>query len=110
VDTEDFAPNAAEYWKILKPRVVTPDLAHIESTQPTVNRLRSICFDLFQATQKRSLSVTLLGWQAHEMPFREIAYFILCLAAGGEHLTLVDDKRGVRACLQRVILKRKWNL
>ena len=93
VDTEDFAPNAAEYWKILKPRVVTPDLAHIESTQPTVNRLRSICFDLFQATQKRSLSVTLLGWQAHEMPFREIAYSILCLAAGGEHLTLVDDKR-----------------
>lgn len=93
MDTENFAPNAAEYWKTLKPRVVTPNLARIESAQATVNRLRWICFDLFQYTQKYSLRVTLLGWQAHDMPFREIAYFILCLAAGGEHLTLVDDKR-----------------
>ena len=27
------------------------------------------------------------------MPFRELAYFILCLATGGEHLALVDQRR-----------------
>lgn len=93
IDTEDLAPDTAEYWRTLKPRLVTPDLAHIDSAQITVNRLRWFCFNSFQATEKESLSVTLLGWQAHEVPFREIAYSVLCLAAGGEHLTLVDDQR-----------------
>lgn len=27
------------------------------------------------------------------MPFREISYFILCLAAGGDNLALVDTRR-----------------
>lgn len=92
-NTEGFAPNAAECWKTLKPRVVTPNLGHVESDLPTVERLRWMCFNCFQRSQKGTLSVTLLGWTAHDMPFREIAYFILCLAAGGDHLTFVDDKR-----------------
>lgn len=93
VNTEDFAPNAAEYWETLKSRVVTPNLTLVASAQPTVHRLRWMCFNRFQRTQKGTLSVTLLGWTAHELFFREIAYFILCLAAGGDHLTLVDDQR-----------------
>lgn len=91
--SEDFAPNAAEYWKTLRTRVVTPNLTYVATALPTVERLRWMCFNRFQRSQKGTLSVTLLGWTAHDMPFREIAYFTLCLAAGGNYLTLVDDQR-----------------
>lgn len=56
-------------------------------------RLRWMLFNFFQTSQQRDLSVTLLSWQAQDLPFRELAFFILCLASGGEHLALVDERR-----------------
>lgn len=50
-------------------------------------------FDSIRKSQQRGLSVTLLGWQAEDLPFRELAFFILCLATGGENLALVDQRR-----------------
>lgn len=93
VDIEDFAPNALEYWDKLELRMVTPNLCIIQASQPTNISIRQICFDLFQKTQKDALSNSLLGWTAKDMPLREIAYFIVCLAAGGDNLALVDTRR-----------------
>ena len=50
-------------------------------------------FNFFQMSQQYDLSINLLGWQAQDLPFRELAYFILCLATGGENLALVDQRR-----------------
>ena len=50
-------------------------------------------FNFFQMLQQYALSINLLSWQAQDLPFRELAYFILCLATGGEHLALVDQRR-----------------
>ena len=50
-------------------------------------------FNFFQMSQQYDLSINLLSWQAQDLPFRELAYFILCLATGGEHLALVDQRR-----------------
>ena len=75
VKPEDFALNACQYWKTLNTRVVTPNRARIESTQPTVNRLRRLCFDSFDFNENWSLTVALLGWTAKAMPFREVRTF-----------------------------------
>lgn len=35
----------------------------------------------------------MLGWATQNLPFRELAYFIVCLAVGGKHLALRDRRR-----------------
>ena len=47
IDSQVFAQSAAEYWKMLRTTVVKPAIAYIQSVQPTVNRLRWICFKIF---------------------------------------------------------------
>lgn len=39
----------------------------------------------------RGLPVTLLQWLTGNIAFREIAYFVLCIAAGGKYVTLTED-------------------
>ncbi|KAL8964135.1 MAG: hypothetical protein Q9183_004671 [Haloplaca sp. 2 TL-2023] len=48
---------------------------------------------MFEDSKIRSLDVTLLSWTPDDLVFRELAFSILCLAAGGEYLSLVDDRR-----------------
>ena len=55
-------------------------------------RLRWMLFDIIQDSLRSDLSVSLLSWHAQDLPFREIAFFILCLAGGGDHLALLDDR------------------
>lgn len=38
------------------------------------------------------LSYILLDWQIQDLAFRELAFFVLCLAAGGENLSLIDHR------------------
>ena len=59
-------------------------------------RLRWMLFNIIQESQQRDLSVDLLGWQAQDLPFREFAFFILCLASGGNHFALLDQR-----CMKR---------
>ena len=49
-------------------------------------------FNFIQESWQRDLSIGLLGWQAQDLPFRELAYFVLCLASGGDHLALFDQR------------------
>ena len=55
-------------------------------------RLRWMLFNIIQKSWQRDLSIDLLGWQAQDLPFREFAFFILCLASGGDHLALLDQR------------------
>lgn len=81
-------------YETLQTRLVKPkSLDHIPPSHLTGQRLRWILFDFIQLSQQQDLSATLLTWQAQDLPFRELVYFILCLATGGEHLTLVDQRR-----------------
>lgn len=91
VEVEDFSPNASDYWKELKTREVKP-----KTFTSTSSKIRWKLFNIFQMSQLDDLSVTLLGWTAQDLPFREIVFCILCLAAGGDHLALVDERRVIK--------------
>lgn len=81
-------------YETLQTRLVGPKgLDHIPPSLLTGPRLRWMLFNFFQMSQQYDLSINLLSWQAQDLPFRELAYFILCLATGGEHLALVDQRR-----------------
>ena len=76
----------------LQTRLVKPKNAD----QPTKSyltgsRLQWMLFNTIQESWQRDLSVGLLGWQAQDLPFREIVFFIICLASGGDHLALLDQ-------------------
>ena len=96
LDTEHVPVSTSVSCETLRMRVVTPKpFEHLLPFQRTLPRLRWKLFEIFQRSQQHSLSVTLLGWKAQDLPFREIAYFILCLAAGGSNLALVDQRRKI---------------
>ena len=81
----------------LQTRLVKPkNLDGIPPSQLTGPKLRWELFNIFQESQQANLSVNLLGWQAQDLPFRELTFFILCLAAGGEHLALLDQRRIIK--------------
>lgn len=63
------------------------------SVTSMVSELRWGIFNKFQKDHVPHLRVTLLGMAADSLAFREIAYFILCLAVGGDHLALIDERR-----------------
>ena len=89
VPNEDFTPNAMEYWETLKTVKFLPK----DEPPSTVSRLRWKLFKNFSESQLEHLRVTLLGWTAEALPFREIVFFMLCIAAGGNKLALVDERR-----------------
>lgn len=82
-----FIPDATDYWGSLQRRVVVPKQCSCASS-----KFRSKLFDIFRKSQLEALSATLLGWTIKDLPFKEISYFILCLAAGGQYCTLMDGR------------------
>ncbi|KAL9595411.1 MAG: hypothetical protein Q9219_006454 [cf. Caloplaca sp. 3 TL-2023] len=62
------------------------------------NQLRLKLFDVFEDSLIPGLSATLLSWTVDDLFFRELAFSILCLAAGGDHLSLVDRRRVLHPC------------
>lgn len=94
VENNAFPTDALECWESLQTR-------EVEVTVPprsVVASLRVALFDTFQTRQVEHLTVSVLGWKSEDLPFREIAFFILCLAAGGELLAIVDERRIIKAC------------
>ena len=80
-------------YETLQTRLVKPkSLDHISPSHLTGQRLQWMLFDFIQSSQQRDLSATLLTWQAQDLPFRELVFFILCLAIGGKYLALVDQR------------------
>ncbi|KAL8679524.1 MAG: hypothetical protein Q9186_004206 [Xanthomendoza sp. 1 TL-2023] len=55
--------------------------------------LRTLLFSVFGNTQlEQGLSATLLQWCPKDLAFREFAYTILCLAAGGKHMSMIKQQ------------------
>ncbi|KAL8896966.1 MAG: hypothetical protein Q9207_007456 [Kuettlingeria erythrocarpa] len=83
------SPRSLDYWKSLTAKQVTAkaDRGSISA------QLRLKLFDIFEDSQIPNLRITLLSWTADDLVFRELAFFILCLAAGEEYLRIVDDRR-----------------
>lgn len=76
----------------LKIDLVTPK--GINGFEPTRRHETVFCariFHIFQRAQRQVLSHLLLGWKPDELPFREIAFSILCLASGRQNVSLVKD-------------------
>lgn len=98
LQSENSVPNVVEYYNTLRKRVVIPKTHDGAALfQSVIPKIRWELFDAFQKSLQRCLSVTLLGWTVQDFAFRELAYFILCLAIGNEHLTLVDQRRVIDA-------------
>ena len=81
-------------YQSFQTRLVKPKIADQPSrSRLTGNRLRWMLFNGIQESWQRDLSIDLLGWQAQDLPFRELVFFILCLASGGDNLALLDQRR-----------------
>lgn len=89
IDNRTLSPSDMEYWESLPTRLVAPKAycAHVSA------RLRLKLFDILEDSQIRNLRVTLLTWTADDLLFRELAFFVLCLAVGGDKLAIVDMRR-----------------
>ena len=80
-------------YQRLQSRIVKPRRAdEPTSSHTTGNKFQWMLFNINQKSWQRDLSIGLLGWQAQDLPFRELAFFILCLASGGDHLALLDER------------------
>lgn len=55
--------------------------------------IRFKIFDVFEDSQLSGLRLTLNSWTVDDLCFRELAFFILCIAAGGDYLSLIDQRR-----------------
>ncbi|KAL8849084.1 MAG: hypothetical protein Q9221_005928 [Calogaya cf. arnoldii] len=52
-------------------------------------------FNIFQQQELNDLPESVLSWNAEDLAFRELSFHILCLAVGGDYLTVVDNHRTV---------------
>ncbi|KAL8688126.1 MAG: hypothetical protein Q9218_005880 [Villophora microphyllina] len=73
--------------------VTSKDVDAIEWRQRHGPVLRSVFLWLWSRQFEKGLTATLLQWTPDDFAFREIAFAALCLAAGGEHITAMPDKR-----------------
>lgn len=89
IASSDFSTNALGMWNLPDTREVKPKTPN----QSVISRVRWEIFKFFQMTQQDQVSVNLLGWTANSLPFREMVFFIICVAAGGKNLALVDKRR-----------------
>ncbi|KAL8858823.1 MAG: hypothetical protein Q9178_004740 [Gyalolechia marmorata] len=92
VETLAFTPDDKAYWKSVPKRNVLPAIDDNLATS-TSARIRLKLFRVFADAHFEALDAAILSWNTGDLPFREIVFFILCLAAGGSHLALVDQQR-----------------
>ncbi|KAL8830794.1 MAG: hypothetical protein Q9170_005577 [Blastenia crenularia] len=94
IENTNFSRQSLKYWGSLQVKQVSVKLP----TRSGVSSILLDVFDVFQQRQLHDLSVNLLSWTASDLPFREIAFFIICLAAGGDHLAIIDERRIIKPC------------
>ncbi|KAL9023555.1 MAG: hypothetical protein Q9196_007131 [Gyalolechia fulgens] len=80
----------------LRKRKVRPAIDDNLATS-TSARIRLKLFRVFADAHFEALDAAILSWNTGDLPFREIVFFILCLAAGGSHLALVNQQRIYRS-------------
>lgn len=90
VDNQQLTDEHTEFWRSLQEKQVLPA---IPEPSDTVARFRYNIFKIFEYSERTDLDATVLSWTPDDLPFREYAFCILCLAAGGENLTFIDQRR-----------------
>ncbi|KAL8825489.1 MAG: hypothetical protein Q9191_004387 [Dirinaria sp. TL-2023a] len=81
-----IAQSRGPIHRLVKPR----DLVHIPWRRRHGPLLRSHLYFFWLSGLKESLAATLLQWSPQDLPFREIAFAMLCLALGGKYLTVIS--------------------
>ncbi|KAG7005749.1 hypothetical protein G7Y79_00018g045560 [Physcia stellaris] len=78
-------------------RIVTPkSLADIPWRRRHGPILHLLLFSVWSNYIKTPLATTLPQWDAEDAPFQEIAFTILCLAAGGKHVQALNTASSTR--------------
>ena len=84
------SPSMLEMYENLGVSIVqAKGLNAFPPTQRHGPLLRARIFYFLQEAYEHILSATLLSWRPDELPFREIAYAILCLASASLNLSIV---------------------
>ncbi|KAL8837693.1 MAG: hypothetical protein Q9170_002425 [Blastenia crenularia] len=91
-----FTPNNEVYWESLPRRKVHPAIG-CELAASTSVKIRLKLFSIFAKEHFQAIDAAMLSWNTEDLPFREVIFFIICLAAGGAHLSLVDERRICRS-------------
>ena len=71
--------------------VVAKDIKDIPWRQRHGPILRAMIFHFWSAVNEKSLATISLQLRPQDLPFREMAYAVLCLAAGGRHVNLLPN-------------------
>ena len=72
--------------------VVSKDIGDIPWRQRHGPSLRALIFFCWSYSNEDSLAASLLQMNPEDLPFREMVYAILCLAAGGKNLHVLSSK------------------
>ena len=73
-------------------RIVPKGIKDIPWRQRQGPILRAIIFHFWACANVKSLSATFRQLSPQDLPFREMAYAVLCLAAGGRHVNLLPSR------------------
>ncbi|KAL8774354.1 MAG: hypothetical protein Q9209_001105 [Squamulea sp. 1 TL-2023] len=90
VDNHELTVKDTYSWQSMKKKRFNPKLPVSSNLSAKV---RSKLFEMFEQSEHDNLRVTVLSWTAEDLTFREYAFYILCLAAGGSNLAMVDSRR-----------------
>ena len=72
--------------------IVPKDIFDIHWRQRHGPILRNFIFCLWSHDNEDQLAASLLQWSPEDLPFREFAYAILCLAAGGRNIDFIPSE------------------
>ena len=72
--------------------VVPKDIKDIPWRQRHGPILRAIIFHFWSGANEKSLAATYLQLSPQDLPFREMAYAVLCIAAGGRDVNLLPSR------------------
>ena len=89
--TEPVSAETLKVYEDLAAKIVKPK--HIDNIALSRHQgpLLSACiFGMFRQTQEDDLENLLLGWDVHDLCFRELVHAILCIAALGKNLSFVS--------------------
>ncbi|KAL8789413.1 MAG: hypothetical protein Q9213_001170 [Squamulea squamosa] len=90
VDNQQFSVKDTDLWQSIEKKRVDPK---VTASSNISAKLRRKLFEMFSRGEQGILRVTILSWTTEDLPFREYVFYILCLAAGGDNVTFVDQRR-----------------
>ncbi|KAL9038774.1 MAG: hypothetical protein Q9180_002929 [Flavoplaca navasiana] len=91
VANQQFRNEDTELWDSLEKKGVPPPKTLEPSSAMALFQLA--IFKVVEKVERHQLTTAGLSWTADHLAFRECAFCILCLAAGGDKLSIIDDRR-----------------